>query len=151
MEKISKLDQSTPFGGDDNAALIAELKRQGFKYVTGHHADDENEPALILEWMVNPLNRQIMPPSLPGMTRGDPEGEMYNELANRLKTDPRSDYTFERLKVLTRFLLREIYYITSNEGDIMRVAEATSSPMWRRAMMVAGKILSLDLGPVHGS
>jgi hypothetical protein len=147
MEKISKLDQSTPFGGDDNAALIAELKRQGFVHITGEVHNPENGTKHIGVWINDPKGSKMLSPFPVSYT----DDKLFNELANRIKTDPLPVYVQGRLEVMTRFLLREIYYVTSNEGDVMRDAERLQTPMWRRCMMIAGKILSLDLGPVHGT
>lgn len=144
MEKISKLDQSTPFGGDDNAALIAELKRQG--YTTYYYQDDDVGQ---VTGIANPFMQRI---SMHPVTGQDDETANWKLFAERLKTDPRSEVVKERLHVLARLLLTDIYYIESQDAkDTLRLAEASALPSWRRAVMMAGKILSLDLGPVHGS
>jgi hypothetical protein len=144
MATTSKLSDSTPFGGDDNAALIAELKRQGFKYVTG------NFEGHIQTTIYDPIQKPML--EWVTLDDGGQEDESWSEFCNRLKTDPRKLYVQERLNILARVLVRDIYIVERNApADALIQCERLQQPEWRRAVMLAGKILSLDLGPVHGT
>jgi hypothetical protein len=144
MATTSKLSDSTPFGGDDNAALIAELKRQGFRYVIQSVKAGGNEASI-----VSPMGVNMVPWCNPGE---NDEDVCWKETCERLKTSPLSKYVQERLNVLARVLVLDIY--VAERGAALQAViecERMAQPEWRRAVMLAGKILSLDLGPVHGS
>jgi hypothetical protein len=147
MATFDKRVPGEAFSGDDNEALIAELKAQGYKYVVlqGEHIQDG---------IIDPVS--TLPPlglqTVGQYNNGDCEELAWQRVATRIKTDPRVHYVQERLHVMARIIVRDIF--TMERGaplDAPIHCERLQSPEWRRAVMLAGKILSLDLGPVHGT